>query len=77
MLLRVPFTGSENIGTGILQHRDDVGEDERLGELIFRCAEQARALPSPFSGLINEISAVALPDGDMLALQPAVNLIRP
>ena len=46
--LPVSFTGCEDDGSRILEHRDEVGHDDGLGEEIFVCAKQVRSLPFPY-----------------------------
>ena len=75
LLLRVPFAGSEYIGSCILQHGQEVGQDEGLGELVFCSAEQPRALPSPFVLVIDIIFPVALPKGDVASFQSAGDVV--
>ena len=74
-LLCVPFAGSEYIGSCILQHGQKVGQDERLGELVFCGTEQPGALPSPFVFVINVIFPVALPKGDVSSFQSSGNFV--
>ena len=47
MTLPVALSGREDHGTGILEHRHEVGYDDGLGEQVLGGAEEGRTLPSP------------------------------
>ena len=67
--LRVAFARGEYVGSRIFQHRDEVGEDERLRELVFGGTEQAGTLPAPFVLAVDVVPSVTLPQGDVPSFQ--------
>ena len=63
--LDIPFPRSHHAGAGVLQHRDEEGEDVALGVQVLHGAEGGGPLPFPAFGLGFIVAAVALPEGDM------------
>ena len=60
LLLPVAFTGSEDDGAGIFQHRDEIRHHNGLGKEVFRSTEEVRTLPFPSSFSI-PVSSVRCP----------------
>ena len=60
LLLPVAFTGSEDDGAGIFQHRDEIRHHNGLGKEVFRGTEEVRTLPFPSSFSI-PVSSVRCP----------------
>ena len=57
LLLPVALTGCEDYGASLLQHGDEVGNNDGLRILVFRGAKKFGALPAPVpSGLVIEAS---------------------
>ncbi len=76
--LEVPFARRDDDGAGVLQHRDQVGEDVPLRVHVFHRPMRRRALPFPAFGLGFVIAPVALPEGDVPAGQaPAPFFVGP
>ena len=73
--LRVAFAGSIDDGTGIFQHRNDVGHNKGLGKEVFGGAEERWTLPCPLALGILIVASMALPHGQMMPLQPLFYLV--
>ena len=65
LALGVALARRQHIGAGILQHRDEEGQDVALRVHVLHRAVDRGALPFPAVGLLLEIPTVALPQGDM------------
>ena len=59
--LPVAFAWCENIRSGVLEHGDEVGDYDGLGEEIFRRSEEGWSLPAPFSLVVVEIAPMTGP----------------
>ena len=70
------LTGSEDDGSRILQHRDEVGDYDGLCEEVFRRTEEFRTLPFPCPALHVVIAAVTCPQGEVSALQTLRDVMR-
>ena len=70
------LTGSEDDGSRILQHRDEVGDYDGLCEEVFRRAEEFRTLPFPYPVLHVVIATVTCPQGEVSALQSLRDIMR-
>ena len=70
--LHIPLAGQQDDGTGIFEHRHKVWEDIALGVEILAGHPLARALPPPTVFALVEITAMALPQGDMAIRKPLV-----
>ena len=67
--LRVAFAGQQYVGTCILEHGHEKGQDITLCVEVFYRLEDACALPFPAVELGLIIEAVALPHGDVPVVQ--------
>ena len=67
--LRIPFPRRNHHCAGILQHRQQEGDHKALGIKVFHRAVGGRPLPFPAVRLGFPVAAVALPQGDMAALE--------
>ena len=72
--LRVALARRHHVGAGVLEHRDQEGEDVGLRVHVLHRAVDAGALPGPEAVGVVEIASVALPEDDVAvveALEPA------
>ena len=74
LLLPVALTGSEDVGSGILEHGNEVGHYDGLGEEVLAGGKELGTLPAPGALLLVVEVAVAGPHGEMAALQTVGNL---
>ena len=75
LLLPVSLSWSEDDGSGILQHWDEVGHYEGLREHIFCRTEKPWTLPYPFLLVEVEVLAVTVTNAEVSALQAFLNVI--
>ena len=73
--LPVAFSWCEDNGSGILEHRDEVGNDKGLCEHVFRSAEESWTLPNPFLLVETEVLAMTLTYTEMTALQAFLDVV--
>ena len=73
--LPVAFARSEDDGTRILEHRDEIRYDDGLCKKVFRRAEEERSLPLPKPFLLVEVAAVAGPDAEVAVVKSVGNLV--
>ena len=67
--LGVPLPRGHDHGPCVFQHRDEEGQDEALGKEVLGGLESRGALPFPAVRPLLEITAVALPEGDVTAFK--------
>ena len=67
MCLGITFSWSEDDGSRILKHGDEVGHNDALCEEILCGGEEARTLPTPLF-LIVPVFAMTLSNGEVLVL---------
>ena len=67
--LAVALTRHQYVGSGIFQHRDEVGEYEALRVQVFHGLEATGTLPLPAVEFRLVVEAVALPQGYVAVLQ--------
>ncbi len=68
-LLHVALARQQDVGAGIFEHRYQERQDVALRIEILYGLPQTRALPAPLVFTLVEIPAVALPKGDMTAIE--------
>ena len=73
--LRVALAESIDDGSGILQHRNDIGHNKGLGKEVFGGAEERWTLPCPLALGILIVASMALPHGQVMPLQSLFNLV--
>ena len=61
MALPVAFTWCEDDSTSILEHWDEVGNDNSLCEEVLTCSEKIRALPLPAAVALAVVASVTGP----------------
>ena len=69
MALPVALARSEHDGACILEHRNEIGHDDGLGEEVLGRTKEKRALPLPETFLLVIVTSVAGPDRDVAVLQ--------
>ena len=74
--LGVSLTGEKHLRTGILQHRQQEGNDVTMGIKIFHGAKHTRPLPLPTLSLLGIIQAMARPHRNVTILQTLLHRIR-
>ena len=71
----VALTRCHDNGTGVLQHRYDVRQDVALRIFVLHALEHASALPLPSCQALLIVETVALPHGNVLAVESVSRVV--
>ena len=63
--LRVTFPRDKHVRTRVLEHGDEIGQDERGRDQILHGEEEPRSLPFPAIDLVVVVPAVTVPETDV------------
>ena len=74
--LPVALTRSEDNGSCILEHGDEVGDYDGLCVQVFRSGKELGTLPSPSRFLLVVVVTMTGPQGEVSALQSMRNIQR-
>ena len=72
VFLHVPLARQQHVRPCVFEHRDQVLQHVALRVEVFARPPERRALPAPAVLRLVEVTAVALPQGDMTVLQPRI-----
>ena len=75
MALCVAFAWGIDHRPGLLQHGDEVRKNERLREQVLGGTEESWPLPAPLSFAVHEVTAMALPEGNVAAGQSLADAV--